>query len=137
MGMCEYYEERCIANCPPTFTHVCMGAKYAPEVDCGGDESKCSEYPEKRVKTYTTAEMWIEAHKNPKKHFFNTEEFINSKNYLAYNESIGFYWKKGQQSSNLYTNVLEFMSATWQEYTPTPTMTKAEVLEKYGVKVID
>ena len=63
----------------------CLGTKEVETCSCGGDESKCDFYPEKRKvaeKKMNTAEMWLKAQEDGKIY-----ECINGD--IAYSKAMG------------------------------------------------
>ena len=60
----------------------CLGTKECDRCNCGGDESKCDFYPEKRKaaeKKMNTAEMWLKAQEDGKTYICNSVLY-NKKN---------------------------------------------------------
>ena len=83
MGQCNCYHvriDRIYGN--ETKYGVCLGTKEVDRCNCGGDESKCDFYPEKRKaaeKKMNTAEMWLKAQEDGKTYICNSVLY-NKKN---------------------------------------------------------
>ena len=137
MGKCNCYEERsiCIYTNPPRYDHygVCLGTKEVDRCSCGGDESKCNFYPEKRKaaqKMLSTAEMWLKAQEDGKM-------YIN--NDVLYSKVCGFV-----DVDDLEPWPIECMPSIesifdwdgWHEYDK-PCMTKDEAEEKFGIRIVN
>ena len=62
----------------------CLGTKEVETCSCGGDESKCDFYPEKRkgaIKPMNTAEMYIKANENGKTYYSESVDAFYSKEF--------------------------------------------------------
>ena len=109
----------------------CLGTKEVETCSCGGDESKCNFYPEKRKaaqKMLNTAEMWLKAQEDGKM-------YVN--NDVLYSKVCGFV-----DVDDLEPWPIECMPSIesifnwdgWHEYDK-PCMTKAEAEEKFGIRI--
>ena len=83
MGKCDCFETRQDLNgTNSSYWYeygVCLGTKEVDRCSCGGDESKCNFYPEKRKaaeKLMNTAEMWLKAQEDGKNVYCGTEDFV-------------------------------------------------------------
>ena len=125
MERCECYYSRNVYS-------VCLGAKELERCYCGGDESKCNFYPEKRKaaeKGLTTAEMWLKAQEDGKM-------YVN--NDVLYSKACGFV-----DIDDLKPWPIECVPSIesifnwdgWHEYGF--CMTKAEAEKKYGIRIVD
>ena len=136
MGKCNCYETRqepIIATSYLRTYGVCLGTKEIDRCSCGGDESKCNFYPEKRKaaeKSMNTAEMWLKAQEDGKMYRSND---------VLYSKVCGFV-----DVDDLEPWPIECMPSIesifnwdgWHEYDK-PCMTKAEAEEKYGIRIVD
>ena len=115
---------------------VCLGTKEIDRCDCGGDESKCDFYPEKRKaaqKTLNTAEMWLKAQEDGK-------TYIVKQKTLAYSKKRGLFYPTDLTS---YIYLKDFknwkldrlLSLEWTEMQE-EIMTKAEAEKKYGIRIV-
>lgn len=135
MGKCDCYEEHniCICTNPPQYNHygVCLGTKEQDRCSCGGDESKCNFYPEKRKaaeKKMNTAEMWLKAQENGKTYICNS---------VLYNKKTGFISATGLKPwpISAFDNIENLMKAQWSLYQE-EIMTKAEAEKKFGIRIV-
>lgn len=145
MEKCSCYHERkvCYSSCPPEFRTygICYGTRECEECNCGGDESKCTFYPEKRKKakkTMNTAEMWLKAQEDGKVY-----ECINGD--IAYSKEMGLVDKKNfQEVWELANwdfkgcNALDELlgGCEWREKAM-KLMTRAEAEKEYQIKIVD
>ncbi len=118
----------------------CLGTKEVETCSCGGDESKCDFYPEKRKaaqKTLNTAEMWLKAQEDGKIY-----ECINGD--IAYSKAMGLVDKddfnKVWELSNWDYDRAKALDSLlgdckWREMSET-IMTKAEAEEKFGIRIV-
>ena len=114
----------------------CLGTKEVETCSCGGDESKCDFYPEKRKKAeklLNTAEMWLKAQEDGK-------TYIVKQQTLCYSKQRGLFYSTDLTSYNSLSNfnnftVDRFLSLEWQEMQE-EIMTKAEAEKKYGIKIV-
>ena len=109
-----YYGESC-----------CLGTKEVETCSCGGDESKCDFYPEKRKaaqKTLNTAEMWLKAQEDGKTYICNS---------VLYNKKTGFIsaTRLDPWPISAFDNIENLMEAQWSLYQE-EIMTKAEAEKK-------
>ena len=133
MGQCNCYNvriDRIYGN--ETKYGVCLGTKEVDRCNCGGDESKCDFYPEKRKtagKMLNTAEMYIEANKNNKIYFSENADAFYSKEFgLVEAEDVT---RKIQLAD--FPTFEHLMQSKWEEV---KTMTKAEAEKKYGIRIV-
>lgn len=147
MKMCDCYEQRMrsfvVCGSEYELYGVCLGTKECDMCSCGGDESRCDFYPEKRkkaIKTMNTAEMWIKAQEDGK-----TYECVNGN--IAYSKENGLFDKITFDGWPL--NAWDCYGACgldkllgdcewceWEEI-PSNIMTKAEAEEKFRIKIVD
>ena len=114
----------------------CLGTKEVEICSCGGDESKCDFYPEKRKKAeklLNTAEMWLKAQEDGK-------TYIVKQQTLCYSKQRGLFYSTDLTSYNSLSNfnnftVDRFLSLEWQEMQE-EIMTKAEAEKKYGIRIV-
>ena len=142
MGRCDCYNvriDRIYGN--ETKYGVCLGTKEIDRCNCGGDESQCDFYPEKRKaaeKMLNTAEMWLKAQEDGKIY-----ECINGD--IAYSKAMGLVekddfnkvwelsnwdWDKAKALDNLLGG------CEWIEM-PIKIMTKHEAEVKFGIRIVD
>lgn len=111
----------------------CLGTKEVETCSCGGDESKCNFYPEKRKaaeKKMNTAEMYIKAQEDSKTYYSKDAEAFYSKELgLVEEENIGEKVRIGD-----FPTFEHLMKSEWEE---AKIMTKAEAEEKYGIRIVD
>ena len=111
---------------------VCLGTKEVDRCDCGGDESKCDFYPEKRKaaqKTLNTAEMWLKAQKDGK-------TYIIKQQTLCYSKQRGLFHATNCHSNFNNFTLDKFLSLEWTEMQE-EIMTKAEAEKKFGIRIVD
>lgn len=118
----------------------CLGTKEVETCGCGGDESKCNFYPEKRKaaeKKMNTAEMWLKAQEDGKIY-----ECINGD--IAYSKALGLVDKDNfnevWQLSNWdddKTKALDNLlgGCEWREM-PIKIMTKHEAEVEFGIRIV-
>ena len=133
MGRCNCYNVRIDRIYGNEMKYgVCLGTKEIDRCNCGGDESKCDFYPEKRKaaeKGLTTAEMWLRAQEDGKTYRSND---------VLYSKLCGFV-----DVDDLEPWPIECVPSIesifdwdgWHEYDK-PCMTKAETEEKYGIRIV-
>ena len=141
MGQCNCYNvriDRIYGN--ETKYGVCLGTKEIDRCDCGGDESKCDFYPEKRKvaeKMLNTAEMWLKAQKDGKIY-----ECINGD--IAYSKAMGLVDKDNfnvvWQLSNWDCDRAKALDnllggCEWREM-PIQIMTKREAEVEFGIRIV-
>ena len=115
----------------------CLGTKEVETCSCGGDESKCDFYPEKRKaaqKTLNTAEMWLKAQEDGKTYIANQRS-------LCYSKKRGLFYFTNLITCNCLSNFNDLvfdklLSLEWTEMSET-IMTKAEAEKKFGIRIAD
>ena len=115
----------------------CLGTKEIDRCNCGGDESKCDFYPEKRKKAekkMNTAEMWLKAQEDGK-------TYIVKQKTLAYSKERGLFYVTDLTSYNYLKDFKnwkfdQLLSLEWTEMSET-IMTKAEAEKKFGIRIMD
>ena len=110
----------------------CLGTKEVDRCNCGGDESKCDFYPEKRKaaeKTLNTAEMWLKAQKDGK-------TYIVKQQTLCYSKQRGLFHATNCHSNFNNFTLDKFLSLEWTEMQE-EIMTKAEAEKKFGIRITD
>ena len=140
MGRCNCWEERIeykplhniIGNPDVAIPDgVCLGTKEVDRCNCGGVESKCDFYPEKRKvaeKKMNTAEMWLKAQEDGKTYICNS---------VLYNKKTGFISATGLKPwpISAFDNIENLMEAQWSLYQE-EIMTKAEAEKKFGIRIV-
>lgn len=136
MGQCKCYEARLEPiETNSIFRHiygVCLGTKEIDRCNCGGDESKCDFYPEKRKaaqKTLNTAEMWLKAQEDGK-------TYIVKQQTLCYSKQRGLFHATNCHSNFNNFTLDKFLSLEWTEMQE-KIMTKAEAEKKFGIRITD
>ena len=133
MGQCNCYNvriDRIYGN--EVKYGVCLGTKEIDRCDCGGDESKCDFYPEKRKaaeKKMNTAEMWLKAQEDGK-------TYIVKQQTLCYSKQRGLFYATNCHSNFNNFTLDKFLSLEWTEMRE-EIMTKAEAEKKYGIRIVD
>ena len=134
MGQCDCYNvriDRIYRN--ETKYGVCLGTREIDRCNCGGDESKCDFYPEKRKaaeKKMNTAEMWLKAQEDGKTYYSKKAEALYSKEFgLVEEENISQKVSMGD-----FPIFEHLMQSEWEEV---KVMSKAEAEKKYGIKIVD
>ena len=110
----------------------CLGTKEVETCSCGGDESKCDFYPEKRKaaqETLNTAEMWLKAQKDGK-------TYIVKQQTLCYSKQRGLFHATNCHSNFNNFTLDKFLSLEWTEMQE-EIMTKAEAEKKFGIRITD
>ena len=110
----------------------CLGTKEVETCSCGGDESKCDFYPEKRKaaqKTLNTAEMWLKAQEDGK-------TYIVKQQTLCYSKQRGLFYATNCHSNFNNFTLDKFLSLEWTEMHE-EIMTKAEAEKKFGIRIVD
>ena len=136
MGQCKCYETRqepiIATSCLRTYD-VCLGTKEQDRCSCGGDESKCNFYPEKRKaaeKPMNTAEMWLKAQEDSKTYYSkDANAFYSKKLGLVEEENIDETVRIGE-----FPTFEHLMKSEWEE---AKIMTKAEAEEKFGIRIVN
>ena len=110
----------------------CLGTKEVDRCNCGGDESKCDFYPEKRKKAeklLNTAEMWLKAQEDGKIYYSKDADALYSKEFgLVEERDISLKVSMGD-----FPTFEHLMRSEWEEV---KVMTKAEAEEKFGVRIV-
>ena len=110
----------------------CLGTKEVETCSCGGDESKCDFYPEKRKaseKKMNTAEMWLKAQEDGK-------TYIVKQQTLCYSKQRGLFHATNCHSNFNNFTLDKFLSLEWTEMQE-EIMTKAEAEKKFGIRITD
>ena len=137
MGQCKCYETRLEPiETNSIFRHtygVCLSTKEIDRCNCGGDESKCDFYPEKRKaaeKKMNTAEMWLKAQEDGKTYYSKKADALYSKEFgLVEEEDIN-----QKVSMDDFPTFEHLMQSEWEEV---KVMSKAEAEKKYGIKIVN
>ena len=133
MGQCDCYNVRIDRIYGNEMKYgVCLGTKEIDRCDCGGDESKCDFYPEKRKvaqKTLNTAEMWLKAQEDGK-------TYIVKQQTLCYSKQRGLFYATNCHSNFNNFTLDKFLSLEWTEMRE-EIMTKAEAEKKFGIRIVD
>ena len=133
MGQCNCYNVRIDRIYGNEMKYgVCLGTKEIDRCNCGGDESKCDFYLEKRKaaqKTLNTAEMWLKAQENGK-------TYIVKQQTLCYSKQRGLFHATNCHSNFNNFTLDKFLSLEWTEMSET-IMTKAEAEKKFGIRIVD
>lgn len=112
---------------------VCYGTKEREYCQCGGDNTKCDFYPEKRKenKTMKTLEMMNAAKENGKTYF-------NESNDIIYSKELGFIDSISSEAMTIceFDSTFTFNQFMFFNWTEVNTMTRSEAEEKYGIKII-
>ena len=134
MGQCNCYNvriDRIYGN--ETKYGVCLGTKEVDRCNCGGDESKCDFYPEKRKaaeKKMNTAEMWLKAQEDGKTYYSKDADALYSKEFgLVEERDISLKVSMGD-----FPTFEHLMRSEWEEV---KVMTKAEAEKKFGIRIVD
>ena len=136
MGQCKCYETRLEPiETNSIFRHtygVCLGTKEVDRCNCGGDESKCDFYPEKRKeaeKKMNTAEMWLKAQEDGKTYYSKEADALYSKEFgLVEERDISLKVNMGD-----FPTFEHLMRSKWEEV---KVMTKAEAEKKFGIRIV-
>ena len=133
MGQCNCYNvriDRIYGN--EVKYGVCLGTKEIDRCNCGGDESKCDFYPEKRKaaeKTLNTAEMWLKAQEDGKTYSSKESDALYSKEFgLVEERDISLKVSMGD-----FPTFEHLMRSEWEEV---KVMTKAEAEKKFGIRIV-
>ena len=133
MGQCNCYNVRIDRIYGNEMKYgVCLGTKEIDRCDCGGDESKCDFYPEKRKtaeKSMNTAEMWLKAQEDGK-------TYIVKQQTLCYSKQRGLFHATNCHSNFNNFTLDKFLSLEWTEMQE-EIMTKAEAEKKFGIRITD
>ena len=114
------------------FGGCCYGTKECEPCACGGDEYVCDFYLEKRenakrIQTFNTAEMWIEANKNG-------ETYIEENGDASYSKETGFVMENLHIPNTL--TLSDWLVKRWR-IQERRKMTKAEAEKEFGIRIID
>lgn len=133
MGQCNCYNvhiDRIYGN--EMKYGVCLGTKEIDRCNCGGDESKCDFYPEKRKKAeklLNTAEMWLKAQEDGKIYYSEKADALYSKEFgLVEEEDISQKVSMGD-----FPTFEHLMQSEWEEV---KVMSKAEAEKKFGIRIV-
>lgn len=110
----------------------CLGTKEVETCSCGGDESKCDFYPEKRKedeKKMNTAEMWLKAQEDGKTYYSKEADALYSKEFGLVEEGD----ISQKVSMGDFPTFEHLMKSKWEEV---KVMTKAEAEKKYGIRIV-
>ena len=133
MGQCNCYNVRIDRIYGNEMKYgVCLGTKEIDRCNCGGDESKCDFYPEKRKKAeklLNTAEMWLKAQEDGK-------TYIVKQQTLCYSKQRGLFHATNCHSDFNNFTLDRFLNLEWTEMQE-EIMTKAEAEKKYGIRIVD
>ena len=134
MGQCNCYNvriDRIYGN--ETKYGVCLGTKEVDRCNCGGDESKCDFYPEKRKaaeKKMNTAEMWLKAQEDGKTYYSKDADALYSKEFGLVEEGD----ISQKVSMGDFPTFEHLMQSEWEEV---KAMSKAEAEKKYGIRIVN
>ena len=141
MKKCDCYRERSVTFYNGIFgmqnylEGYCVGTKECDACNCGGDESKCDFYPEKRKKNekmLNTAEMWLKAQENNK-------TYLVEQGTVAYSKSKGLFYVSDHSLCDLINfkewSINDFFNLKWAEI-PEKTMTRTEAEKQLGIKIV-
>ena len=133
MGQCDCYNVRIDRIYGNEMKYgVCLGTKEIDRCNCGGDESKCDFYPEKRKKAeklLNTAEMWLKAQEDGKIYYSEKADALYSKEFgLVEEEDISQKVSMGD-----FPTFEHLMQSEWEEV---KVMSKAEVEKKFGIRIV-
>ena len=133
MGQCNCYNVRIDRIYGNEMKYgVCLGTKEIDRCNCGGDESKCDFYPEKRKaaeKKMNTAEMWLKAQEDGK-------TYIAEPQTLCYSKQRGLFHATNCHNNFNNFTLDKFLSLEWTEMQE-EIMTKAEAEKKFGIRIVD
>ena len=134
MGQCDCYNVRIDRIYGNEMKYgVCLGTKEIDRCNCGGDESKCDFYPEKRKKAeklLNTAEMWLKAQEDGKIYYSEKADALYSKEFgLVEEEDISQKVSMGD-----FPTFEHLMQSEWEEV---KVMSKAEAEKKYKIRIVD
>ena len=133
MGQCNCYNVRIDKIYGNEVKYgVCLGTREIDRCNCGGDESKCDFYPEKRKKAeklLKTAEMWLKAQEDGKTYYSKKADAFYSKEFgLVEEEDISQKVSMGD-----FPTFEHLMQSEWEEV---KVMSKAEVEKKFGIRIV-
>lgn len=142
MKMCDCYREK-TKMVPVYFGYtekkygICIGTKECDECSCGGDESKCDFYPEKRKeskKTMNTVEMWTKAQEDGKMYVCINGDIAYSKETGLIDRDNSTTWKLSSWDC-FGKDALDklFGEPKWEQV---KAMTKEEIEKEFGIMII-
>ena len=133
MGQCNCYNVRIDRIYGNEMKYgVCLGTKEVDRCNCGGDESKCDFYPEKRKvaqKMLNTAEMWLKAQEDGKTYYSKEADALYSKEFGLVEEGD----ISQKVSMGDFPTFEHLMKSKWEEV---KVMSKAEAEKKYGIRIV-
>ena len=133
MGQCKCYNVRIDRIYGNEMKYgVCLGTKEIDRCNCGGDESKCDFYPEKRKaaeKKMNTAEMWLKAQEDGKTYYSKEADALYSKEFGLVEEGD----ISQKVSMGDFPTFEHLMKSKWEEV---KVMTKAEAEKKFGIRIV-
>ena len=133
MGQCDCYNVRIDKIYGNEVKYgVCLGTKEVDCCNCGGDESKCDFYPEKRKvaeKKLNTAEMWLKAQEDGKTYYSKDADALYSKEFGLVEEGD----ISQKVSMGDFPTFEHLMKSKWEEV---KVMTKAEAESKFNIKIV-
>ena len=134
MGQCDCYNVRIDRIYGNEMKYgVYLGTKEIDRCNCGGDESKCDFYPEKRKvaeKKLNTAEMWLKAQEDGKTYYSKEADALYSKEFGLVEEGD----ISQKVSMGDFPTFEHLMKSKWEEV---KVMSKAEAEKKYGIRIVD
>lgn len=134
MGQCDCYNVRIDRIYGNEMKYgACLGTKEVDRCNCGGDESKCDFYPEKRKaaeKKMNTAEMWLKAQEDGKTYYSKDADALYSKEFGLVEEGD----ISQKVSMGDFPTFEHLMKSKWEEV---KVMSKAEAEKKYGIRIVD
>ena len=133
MGQCNCYNVRIDRIYGNEMKYgVYLGTKEIDRCNCGGDESKCDFYPEKRKvaeKKLNTAEMWLKAQEDGKTYYSKEADALYSKEFGLVEEGD----ISQKVSMGDFPTFEHLMQSEWEEV---KVMSKAEVEKKFGIRIV-
>ena len=133
MGQCNCYNVRIDRIYGNEMKYgVCLGTKEIDRCNCGGDESKCDFYPEKRKKAeklLNTAEMWLKAQEDGKIYYSEKADALYSKEFGLVEEEDN----SQKVSMGDFPTFEHLMQSEWEEV---KVMSKAEAEKKFGIRIV-
>ena len=141
MGQCNCYNVRIDRIYGNEMKYgVCLGTKEQDRCNCGGDESKCNFYPEKRKaaeKPMNTAEMWLKAQEDGKIYECINGDIVYSKAMgLVDKDNFNVVWQLSNwdcDRAKALDNLLG--GCEWREM-PITIMTKHEAEVEFGIRIV-
>ena len=139
MGQCNCYNVRIDSIYGNEVKYgVCLGTKEIDRCNCGGVESKCDFYLEKRKaaeKKMNTAEMWLKAQEDGKTYI------VDELQTLGYSKQRGLFFIADLTSNNRLSDfkdwsIDDLFNLKWRVMQE-EIMTKAEAEKKYGIRIVN